>query len=137
MLYRRSTTISLGRVSDQLVDQGGSGGLGDLRKFLDAEVAFEIVERRIALDALSGQQPKQVAPLRLGHEADDTIALGRLGTRRNGVQTGLPVAGRPRNARGGGSTQSGVRGTGRKAVAVQFLERDDTDIDGVPEGAGL
>ncbi len=83
MEYTRSMTVPPRSVArHQLVDQGGGGGLGDIRHVLDAEVAAEILMRRIALDALPGQQPKQIAPLRLGYEANGT-GRWRLGTRRS------------------------------------------------------
>src|SRR6266853_408611 len=107
MEYTRSMTVLLRLpTGDQVVDQRRRCNPCDRRETLHSEVAAEVFVRRIALDALSGQQPKQIAPLCLGHEAHGT-GRGRLGTRRNRLGRRRPVAGLTWSACGVVSTRSG------------------------------
>ena len=89
--------------------------------------------RGVVLDALAGEDAEEVPALGLGHEGAIAVSAagrGRVSLRLPAVATG---------GLGGGrwSTRSEVRAPVGKPVAVQLLEGDDADVDGIPEGAGL
>src|SRR5258708_1617241 len=129
----RGSSMSIAPVpgggGQESVDHLRRCGLADLGERGDLEEVLETFLGGFALIALPGHEPEQVPALGLAHRLHTIPSLGRPGRRvamRPCRRGGWPRWLIPRRV----STRSGVRGPAL-ADAVQLLEGDDTDIDGV------
>jgi hypothetical protein len=133
--------MSIGPVAgggvQEFVDHLRRGSLGDGGEPLDLEEVLEVFLGRFALIALTGENPEQVSALGLGHGVRAVASSGRAAQRSTGSRSRTIPALRDSGRRSWPRIRSGVSPIGREAHAVQLLEGDDADIDGVTEGASL
>src|SRR5438105_1319242 len=133
-----STSPVSGGGGQELIDHLRRRDLGHGGEHWDLEEVLEALLGRLTLVALAGEDPEQVPALGLGHRLAPVSCSGGATNGSRG-SLGRAIAARPRRARRScwPRTRSGVYYLGLQADAIQLLEGDDTDIDGVTEGAGL